>query len=83
MSYPMPPGTEKVTPQNTEAEQSLLGALLLDKDAIVKIGDRVTPDDFYQDKHKVVFECMIDLYRKHEPIDLLSLSNRLSERQEL
>jgi replicative DNA helicase len=74
---------EKLTPQNLEAEQSLLGALLLDKDAIVKIGDRVTAEDFYADKHRAVFEAMTELYRKHEPVDLLSLSNRLAEKNEL
>lgn len=78
----MPP-LEKITPQNLEAEQSLLGALLLDKDAIVRVGDQVSTEDFYADKHRAIFEAMIDLYRKHEPIDLLSLSNRLQEKSEL
>lgn len=75
--------TEKLTPQNLEAEQSLLGALLLDKDAIIRVGDIVAKDDFYADKHRVIFEAMLDLFRKHEPIDLLSLSNRLQEKTEL
>lgn len=74
---------EKLTPQNLEAEQSLLGALLLDKDAIIKVGDRVTSEDFYADKHRAIFEAMTELYRKHEPVDLLSLSNRLAERDDL
>lgn len=74
---------EKVTPQNLEAEESLLGALLLDKDAIIKIGDRIAMEDFYSDKHRMVFEAILDLYRKHEPIDLLSVANRLDEKKEL
>jgi replicative DNA helicase len=74
---------EKLTPQNLEAEQSLLGALLLDKDAIVKVGDRINSEDFYADKHRAIFEAMTELYRKHEPVDLLSLSNRLAEREDL
>lgn len=74
---------EKLTPQNLEAEQSLLGSLVLDKDAIVKIGDRVTLEDFYSDKHRAIFEAMLELYRKHEPIDLLSLANRLEEKNDL
>lgn len=77
------PLTEKITPQNLEAEQSLLGSLILDKDAIVKIGDRVAAEDCYSDKHRAIFEAMLDLYRKHEPIDLLSISNRLEEKNEL
>lgn len=74
---------EKLTPQNLEAEQSLLGSLILDKDAIIKIGDQVAPEDFYADKHRAIFESMIDLFRRHEPIDLLSVSNRLQEKGEL
>ncbi|MFH1620944.1 MAG: replicative DNA helicase [Patescibacteria group bacterium] len=71
---------DKITPQNLEAEQSLLGSLILDKDAIIKIGDQVTAEDFYSDKHKSIFEAISDLFRKHEPIDLLSISNRLQEK---
>ncbi len=74
---------EKITPQNLEAEQSLLGALLLDKDALIRIGDQTTVEDFYANKHRVIFEAILDLFRKQEPIDLLSLSNRLQEKGEL
>ena len=74
---------EKLTPQNLEAEQSLLGALLLDKDAIIRVGDIIAKEDFYADKHRMTFEAMIELFRKQEPIDLLSLSNRLQERGDL
>lgn len=77
------PNLERVTPQNLEAERSFLGSLLLDKDAMVKVVDRVTAEDFYLDKHKKVYEAMLDLYRRHEPIDLLSLGNRLNEKQQL
>jgi len=74
---------EKITPQNLEAEQSLLGALLLDKDAIIKVGDQVETSDFYADKHRHIYEAMADLFRRHEPIDILSLSNKLQEMGEL
>lgn len=77
------PSLEKITPQNLEAEQSLLGSLLLDKDAIIKISDQVATEDFYADKHRQIFRIVIDLYRRHEPIDLLSVSNRLQEHGEL
>ncbi|MDO8490076.1 MAG: replicative DNA helicase [bacterium] len=72
-----------IPPQNLEAEQSLLGALLIDKDAIIKIADVVTADDFYKDAHSLIFEVMAELYEKHEPIDLLSLANRLDEKKYL
>ena len=74
---------ERLTPQNIEAEQSFLGSLLLDKDAMIKVADAVSPDDFYLDKHRRVYESMLDLYRKNEPIDLLSLGNRLQDKNDL
>lgn len=74
---------EKITPQNLEAEQSLIGSLLLDKDAIIRVGDQVDTGDFYSEKHRQIYEAIVDLFRKHEPIDLLSLSNRLQEKNEL
>ena len=74
---------ERLTPQNIEAEQSFLGSLLLDKDAIIKVADLLSPEDFYVDKHRRVYEAMIELYRRNEPIDLLSLGNRLQEKNEL
>lgn len=70
---------ERIPPQNLEAEQSLLGSLLIDKDATIKIADRVRPDDFYRDSHKLILEAMLQLYERHEPIDILSLGNRLEE----
>jgi replicative DNA helicase len=74
---------DKIPPHSNEAEQSFLGALLLDKDAIIKVGDAVQPDDFYRDIHRMIYEAMVDLFKKREPIDLLSLSTRLDERKQL
>lgn len=74
---------ERLTPQNLEAEQSFLGSLLLDKDAAVKVADMLVPEDFYLDKHRRIYEAMLDLYRRSEPIDLLSLGNRLQEKNDL
>lgn len=73
----------RLPPQNIEAEQSLLGALLLDRDAIHRISDSLAPDDFYRDVHRFVYESMLDLYAAHEPIDVLSVSNRLDEKKQL
>ncbi len=71
----------KIPPQNIEAEQSLLGALLIDKDAIIKIADLITSDDFYQDSHGHVYDTIIELFNRKDAIDLLSLSSRLEEKQ--
>jgi len=69
----------KVPPQNVEAEQSVLGSLMLDRDAIIKIADIISPEDFYYEKHTVIFRVMLDLYRDKASIDVLTVGNRLSE----
>lgn len=73
----MPPDGLKVPPQNTEAEASLLGALLIDADAIVKVADIVMAQDFYDERNKRIFEAIEQLYEKHSPIDVLTLADQL------
>ena len=70
----------KIPPHNLEAEQSLIGSLLIDKEAFDKIADITNPEDFYKDAHRHVFSSMQELYTKQEPIDLLTLSNILKEK---
>jgi len=74
---------DKLPPQNIEAEQSVLGSIMLDKDAVVKISDILKPEDFYRGVHQTIFEVMLELFEHGEPIDLLSVSNRLEEMEEL
>ncbi|MCU0680344.1 MAG: replicative DNA helicase [Planctomycetes bacterium] len=74
---------EKIPPHSLEAEQSLLGCLLIDKDSIIKVVDMLMPDDFYKDAHKMIFEAMRDLYNNQEPIDVITLTNRLEDKKEL
>ncbi|HUT22190.1 MAG TPA: replicative DNA helicase [Candidatus Bipolaricaulota bacterium] len=69
----------KIPPQNLEAEQFLLGSLLIDKDAFLKIADIIDPEDFYKTAHRIIFEQMRKLYSQQEPIDFLTLSNALEE----
>ena len=66
-------------PQNTDAEASMLGAILIDSDAIVRIADAVTAEDFYDERHQRIYESIKKLYEKHRPIDVLTLSNQLKE----
>ncbi len=75
----MDPKTHAATipPQNTDAEASLLGAILIDSDAIVKIADAVRVDDFYDPKHQRIYEAIVQLYDKHSPIDVLTLADQL------
>ena len=74
---------EKLPPQNVEAEQSCLGSLLIDKDAIFKVADFLHPEDFYKEIHSLIYDCMLDLFNRREPIDLLSLSTRLADKSKL
>ena len=75
--------TDKLPPQNNEAEQCLLGCLMLDRDAIVKVVDFIRAEDFYRSMHQDIYQSMFDLYEKGEPIDILSLSSKLKERNKL
>ncbi|MEK7133263.1 MAG: replicative DNA helicase [Patescibacteria group bacterium] len=70
-------------PQNLEAEMSVLGALMLDQKAIIKVVDVLITEDFYHPSHQKVFEAMLDLFKKNNPIDLLSVSARLKEKSNL
>ncbi len=83
MAESKPSTVEKMPPQNLEAERSLLGALLIDKDAIIKIADLIKTDDFYQDSHRLIFETILELFEKKQSIDLLSLTSRLEEKKML
>ncbi len=74
---------EKIPPQNLEAEKSLLGSILIDKEAIIKIADLIDVEDFYKTGHGMIFEAIQELYGKSEPIDVLTLANRLNEKKQL
>ncbi|HKL16826.1 MAG TPA: replicative DNA helicase [Patescibacteria group bacterium] len=74
---------EKLPPQNLEAEQALLGSLLIDKDAIVTIADILDVKDFYKKNHQKIYQAMIDLWKQGEPIDILSVTNKLEETKAL
>jgi replicative DNA helicase len=57
-------------PQNIEAEQSVLGCLIIDKEAIIKVADFLEPEDFYKTSHQKIYNAILDLYNKHEPMIL-------------
>jgi replicative DNA helicase len=73
----------KKPPQNIEAEQSLLGCLMLDKNAIVKVSDFVGANDFYKNIHREIFQTMAELFERSEPIDIISVSAKLREKGQL
>jgi len=70
---------DKLPPSSIDAEKSLLGSFLIDKEAINKVADQLRPEDFYNRSHQIVYEAIFSLFERREPIDLLNLSNRLSE----
>lgn len=77
MAQPSPTPDKNEVPQNIEAEASLLGAILIDSDAIVKIADSLSPEDFYDPRHRYIYEGITKLYERREPIDVLTLADQL------
>lgn len=73
----MEPQQTTQPPQNSEAEASLLGALLIDSDAIVKIADDLSSTDFYEPRHQKIYEAINQLYESHQAIDVLTLADKL------
>ena len=75
--------SSQLPPQNIEAEKSLLGSLMLDQEAMVKVVDSLIEKDFYLPQHQKIFRSMLDLFKASMPIDILSVANRLKEKKEL
>ncbi len=73
----------KVPPHNLEAEKSVLGSILIDQDAIVKVAERLKPDTFYDPSHQQIYAAMEILYEKRSPIDAVTLTNQLKKMKEL
>lgn len=71
----------KIPPQNIDAEQSLLGSLLIDKDAIVRVSEILKPQSFYRsEQHSPIYEAVLDLFEKREPIDLVTVTEELKRK---
>lgn len=71
----------RIPPQSIPSEQAVLGSIMLRKDAMHEVEDIISPDSFYVEKHKKIFQAMLDLSVKNEPIDMLSLSTKLGEQK--
>lgn len=72
---------EKIPPQDIEAEKCLLGSLMLDKNAVVKVVDSLRERDFYNQNHGKIYQTMVELFEKQSPIDFLSVTARLKEKK--
>lgn len=69
----------RIPPHSVEAEQSVLGSILLDKDAMISVSETLIPEDFYKEAHKVIYECMLKLYNSQSEIDLITLAEELRD----
>jgi replicative DNA helicase len=74
---------ERVPPQNVDAEQALLGSLLLDGEAIYHVIEHVRTGDFYKDAHRIIYDCFLTLNERNEPVDLVTLVEELRRRGDL
>lgn len=68
---------QRIPPQNVEAEQAVLGAMLIERDAVVSAMEKLSADDFYREAHRVLFEAMTNLYRENVEIDVITLTEEL------
>src|SRR3989344_2008126 len=73
----------KIPPQNVDAEQSVLGSLLIDPNAMIKVADVLVPSDFYNPVHGKIYETILALHEKRQPVDVMSVTNALKEKDEL
>lgn len=71
----------KVPPHNEEIEQSVLGAILIDKDAIVAVAEFLRPEHFYEEKNSLIYEAILELYEARQPIDLITLTEKLKKKR--
>lgn len=71
---------KKVFPHSTEAEQSVIGSMIMDKDAIVAASETITGEDFYEQRYGVLFDAMLELFNEGKPVDLITLQNKLKEK---
>lgn len=82
-TYSMNAFSERVPPQNLEAEQSVLGAMLIDKDACVAVTNALRPEDFYAEKHQELYAAIFAVFGRGEPVDLITVQDELAKRGQL
>ncbi len=75
--------TGSIPPQNIDAEQTVLGTILLQEHSILKVAEILSPEDFYRDAHKTIYRAMLDLFERREPHDLITVTDLLASRNKL
>ena len=68
---------ERILPQNIEAEQAVLGAMLMDSDAIIKASEILIADDFYREAHKIIFNAILEIFNNNRAADLVTVTEAL------
>ena len=74
---------DRLPPQSLEAEQSVLGAILIDRDAVVEVAEFLRPEDFYRQANGRIYAAIVDLFERREPIDIVTVAESLERREEL
>jgi replicative DNA helicase len=74
---------DRLPPQSIEAEQSVLGALLIDRDAVIEVAEILRPEDFYRGQHGTIYAAVLDLYERREPVDIVTVSEVLERQGQL
>ncbi len=72
---------KRISPHSIEAEQSVIGSMIMDKDAIVTASEILIAEDFYQNQYGILFDAMVELFNEGQPVDLVTLQNRLKEKE--
>ena len=71
---------KRILPHSAEAEQSVIGSMIMDKDAIVSVSEIITTTDFYEQQYAILYETMLELHNEGKPVDLVTLQDRLKEK---
>lgn len=71
---------KRVLPHSLEAEQSVIGSMLMDREAVIAASEIITGSDFYQKQYGIIFDAMVELFNEGKPVDLVTLQNRLKEK---
>ena len=74
---------DRLPPQSVEAEQSVLGSILIDRDAVIEVAEFLKPEDFYRQAHAKVYAVILDLFERREPIDIVTVAEALERSEDL
>lgn len=74
---------DRLPPQSVDAEQSVIGSLLIDRDAVIEVADFLRPQDFYRQAHGAIYEAILELYERREPVDIVTVSEVLERNDAL